>query len=108
MTGPSKLGRRNFISIKDQLIILDQYDNLAPHMPNAKKAENLGIKRGQLLSILSRRNKISTMKNTAMQRAVYGKERKVADAALQWLQSAMESHEKISYSIIQRKASEIC
>ena len=37
MTKPSKLGRRNFISIKDQQIILDQYDNLPSQMPNSRK-----------------------------------------------------------------------
>ena len=94
------------MSIKDKLIILENYDKLPTYMSEAKKAENLGLKRGHLLSILSCRDKILLMRNTDMKRLSYGKEREVANATIKWVQSAMALNAKISHSVICAKASE--
>ena len=99
--------KRKNMSIQEKLVILEKYDKLPRYMSDAKKAENLGLKRGNLVSILSCRDKIFAMRNTAKKRVRYGKEREVGEATLKWVQSARVGNEKLSYSIIQRKASEI-
>ena len=76
-------------------------------MSNQRKANMLGVKYTSLLRIISQRDKIFAMTNTAMKKAIFGKEKDVGDAVLKWVQSARVRNKELSRPIIRTKSSEI-
>ena len=102
-----KSPRRMSLTIQEKQTIIKRYGNLPNNISRAQKARMLGIKPNTLVNILSNQENILAFQNTTMKRARHAKEKDVADATLKWVHSARDRNEKISYSIIQRKASEI-
>ena len=105
-TSQGQVRTRISYSIQEKQDIIKRYD-LLPKMSNQKKAKMLGVKYSSLLNIVSQREKIFSIQNTAMKRARHGKEKEVGDAVLKWIQSARERNEEISMTIIRVKTSEI-
>ena len=69
--------QRKCLSFKEKRAIIERYDMLPITMSRPSKAESLGLKYTSLLGILQQRDNIFSVKNTAMKKAKYGKEKEV-------------------------------
>ena len=99
---------RKSLSVKEKRAIIEKYDMLPSSMNKVKKAESLGLPTSTLRSLLPQRDKIFSMKNTAIKRmGRHGKEKEVGFATLKWLRSARLRNENVTLAMIRKKASEI-
>ena len=99
--------QRKQFSIKEKRAILEKYDMLPITMTRPSRAESLGLSYTTLVGMLQQREKIFSMKNTAMKKVNYGKEKEVGFATLRWLRYAKARNEKVSKKIVQEKTSVI-